>query len=479
MAQTYVTTHTGAAAQSGLTATVSVVSATAGNHLRLNTRVSSDTRSIVSVSGGAGNTWTSSGERPTDALSNNSQELWYCENCAAGSYTVTITWDSSAASNVECFIDEFSGTATSSSLDVHTSNGAAIGASPLSVGPSSATTNANDNVYTTAMSINGANARPLTTPASYTTDHAGAVNAKATQFVSAHLNVTSTGTQTVSWAWTGGNSAVTGILAAFKDAAGGGPVSKTDTESATLSEQTPAIKLATPTDTATLTEQVPQISPTAQTDSLTFAETQTVTMSSAVSKTDTDTATLTETTNPPVIGVTDSLTLNDSAVTLVVTDVQQVPDFTVTEQTPQIGLSLTDSLTFSETEKLTASFIRFVDSDTFGMADATTPTASISQRDTASLTETQAGTTYILDGDTLGAAESAVITALLSSLDSGTLADGQTVTIIGGFTGYAKGLLIVQDRLAGTLSGTARLAGTLGAEDRLRGITTVAPVGPP
>lgn len=223
MAQAYVQTHTGAAGQSGATATVSVVSATAGNHLRLNTRVSSDTRSIASVSGGAGNTWVSSGERPTDGLSNNSQELWYCENCAAGSYTVTITWDSSSATNVEAFIDEFSGTATSSSLDVHTSAGAAIGASPLAVGPSSATTNANDDIYTVAMSINGTNARPLTTPPTgFTADHSGAVNSQATQFCSAHKAVSATGTQSTSWPWTGGNSAVTGILVAFKDAAGGG-----------------------------------------------------------------------------------------------------------------------------------------------------------------------------------------------------------------------------------------------------------------
>lgn len=221
MAQSYVQTHTGAAAQSGLTATVSVVSATGTNHLRLNVRVSSNGRSIVSVAGGSGNVWQDTGEIPTDAGSNNKQLMWYCENCAAGTYTVTITFDSAAATNVEAFIDEFSGTATSGSLDVHASAGAGTGASPLSVGPSGATTNANDNIYTVAMSINGSNARPLTTPASYTQDHAGAVNTLASQFVSAHLNVTATGTQTVSWAWTGGNTAATGIIAAFKDAPAG------------------------------------------------------------------------------------------------------------------------------------------------------------------------------------------------------------------------------------------------------------------
>lgn len=220
MAQAYVQTHTGAAAQSGLTATVSVVSANAGNHLRLNVRVSSNSRTIASV-GGGGNTWTDTGERPTDGGSNNAQMLWYAENCASGTYTVTITFDSASATNVECFIDEFSGTATSSSLDTTDSNGAALGASPLAITGGSSTTNANDNVYTCGCSISGSN-RPLTTPAGFTADHAGAVNGNATMFVSAHKNVTSTGVQSVSWAWTGGNSSSTGIIASFKDAAGGG-----------------------------------------------------------------------------------------------------------------------------------------------------------------------------------------------------------------------------------------------------------------
>lgn len=269
------------------------------------------------------------------------------------------------------------------------------------------------------------------------------------------------------------------VMMLFKDGSGGGPTTKSDTDTGTVSEQTPAIKLATPTDTATLTEQVPRISPTAQTDSFSFSETQTVTPSSAVSKTDTDTATLTEATNPPVIGVADSATLNDTAVTLVVTDVQQVPDFTVTEQTPRIGLAPTDSLTFTETQTLTASFIRFVDSDSFGLAEATTPMASISQRDTASLTETQAGTTYILDADTLSQSDAAAITALLTSLDALAFADTETRSIVGGYTGYAKGRLSVGARLAGTATVGTRLAGTTATGSRLKGTTTVQPVGGP
>lgn len=480
MAQTYVTTHTGAAAQSGLTATVSVVSATAGNHLRLNTRVSSDTRSIVSVSGGAGNTWTSSGERPTDALSNNSQELWYCENCAAGTYTVTITWDSSAASNVECFIDEFSGTATSSSLDVHTSNGAAIGASPLSVGPSSATTNANDNVYTTAMSINGANARPLTTPASYTTDHAGAVNAKATQFVSAHLNVTSTGTQTVSWAWTGGNSAVTGILAAFKDAAGGGPTTVSTTDTATLTEGTPVgIAVSGPTDTMSLAEKG-SVAGTigGLTDSLSLSETVTV--------------------GPQA---SDVLSLDDAAFTIVATDVASINDFTLSEGPIVIGvggpsdalslaegttrivatISISDVLTLDDSNVTVTSggVTSLTETDTLTLGEFLSLLDHAGMGDAATLVESVAIQVQAALQDSASLTERASVAGTMALSDSLSLAESLSIAIVGGFTGYAKGTLVIVARLAGTVSVADRLKGSTAGAPRLRGTQTTQPVGPP
>lgn len=222
MGQLLVKTHTGAAAQAGLTATVSIVSATAGNHLRLNSRASSNAQAITSVSDGV-NTWTSVGEAPTDGGSDNIQEMWYAENCAAGTYTLTVTYTSGSATNIEVFVDEFSGAALTGSLDQHSSGDVALGSSPVSTGTTGATTSPNENVYTVAMTINGANARPLTTPPTgFTADHSGAVNTNATQFCSAHLNVTSTGTQAASWPWTGGGANATAIIATFVDAAGGG-----------------------------------------------------------------------------------------------------------------------------------------------------------------------------------------------------------------------------------------------------------------
>lgn len=222
MSQLYVKTHTGAHAQSGLNPTVSVVAATGGNHFRLNIRYSSNGRSVVSISDGS-NTWHNPALKTTDGGTNNGQELWYAENVAAGTYTVTLTMDSVTATNIEVFIDEFSGTATSNSFDQSAIAGATTGASPLAIGPTGVTTQANENVYTCASVVNGANARPLTNPPTgYTADANGQVNGNANQFCSAHLNVAATGTQSTSWAWTGGTMNSTAILATFKDAAGGG-----------------------------------------------------------------------------------------------------------------------------------------------------------------------------------------------------------------------------------------------------------------
>lgn len=248
------------------------------------------------------------------------------------------------------------------------------------------------------------------------------------------------------------------VAFALKPAASG-PVSKTDTDTATLTEQRPSIALGTQTDTATLSEA------------------QTLTILGVV-KSDTDTATLSESAPGPQVQVTDSASLAESALTLAVTDVQQVPDFTLTEQTPQIGLAPTDSLTFTEQETLTASFIRWVDTDAFGLAEAT-PRIDLSLTDALSLAERVPAVSLGTQADSAGLTDTQAVAAFLKDVDADSLAESQAVTIIGGFTGYVKGVLVVQDRLAGTLTGTARLAGTLGATDRLEGTLTVQPVGPP
>lgn len=226
MAQAFVQGFQGSHGQSGLNPTCAVTGVTAGHHLRLNVRFTSNARSVVSITdnaSGGPNTWQSVGESPTDGGTNNGQAMWYAENCLGGAYTVTLTMDSSSASQVEVTIDEFSGTATSSSLDQHTSGGQAAAASPLATLTTAATTAANESVYTCACTPTASGTlRPLTTPAGYSTDTSGQERTNVNQFVTADKNVTSTGAQSASWAWTGGNAAATAILATFKDAAGGG-----------------------------------------------------------------------------------------------------------------------------------------------------------------------------------------------------------------------------------------------------------------
>lgn len=395
---------------------------------------------------------------------------------------VIVSWPTVAIKFVSCAVEQWHNSSGSFSGTVI--SGTPAGQDQASAGTGTdAVTSTNTTPGVNGCLIHSTLVYPGSAPATIT--HGTGFTAQLNDFVTVQMGseyLVQTTAAGISGTWTQGTSlASIALVTAYAPPGGGGPTSKTDTDTGSLSEASTSLtnKSVGITDAATLAEQVPQIAPTAQTDSATLSETQTVTPSSATSKTDTDTATVTETTNPPTIGVTDSAILNDTAITLVVTDVQQIPDFTVTEQTPRIGLAPTDSLTFSETQTLTASFIRFVDSDAFGLAEATAPMASIAQRDTASLSETQAGTTYILDADALSQSDAAAITALLASLDTVGLADAQTLTIVGGFTGYAKGLLAVADRLDGALASTARLSGTLAGQDRLRGITTVAPVGQP
>jgi len=271
-----------------------------------------------------------------------------------------------------------------------------------------------------------------------------------------------------------------GILALFKDAAGGGPTTKSDTDTGTLAESATALANTTvgQGDTATLGEQVPQIAPTAQTDGFSFSETQTVTPSSAVSKTDTDPATLAEQVPGITLGTQPEVSaLSETSISLVVTDVT-VPDFTVAEQIPRIGLSPADLLSFSEIETLTASMIRFVDTDALTLGETWTLTAHLAQTDTGTLGEF-APRIQVAPVDTFGLAESNAITAILHDLETGTISDAQAVTVIGGYVGYATAVLLVQDRLLGTASATARLAAALSATDRLGSRLTVQPVGPP
>lgn len=212
---TYVQSWTGANQQSGTTGYIAFSpSPSAHNHLRLASFIGAN-RKISSITDDASNTWHSVASR-ADNAQGTVTELWYVENISGTITSATVTY-SASGTNIELFADEYSGVTTSGSLDTSiTSITPGNAASPLTIGPTGVTTNANDNIYTIAAQHVVAS-RPLSI-AGYTKRSDDSAVGFAHNFCSADVNVTSTGAQTAVWSWTGGNGNVTGILAAFIDA---------------------------------------------------------------------------------------------------------------------------------------------------------------------------------------------------------------------------------------------------------------------
>jgi hypothetical protein len=205
-------------AQSGATATIALTSMASGNYVFLNIQVSSDTRTISSITDTASGTWTLIG---TDNDGSNIKYfLYYCKSLAGAAPTVTVTWDSSAANNVYLWADEYTGLDNTAVVDQSGTDG---NTSVASINPTtSATTHQPDILYCGAMSSNGSNARPLTTPASMTRRANLAIGANATQRCSYDQRLTATGTQSVTVAVTGGNSSIVSAIAAFAESGAGG-----------------------------------------------------------------------------------------------------------------------------------------------------------------------------------------------------------------------------------------------------------------
>lgn len=208
----------GGVAQSGVTATCALTGAASGNYVWLTIKVSSDSRSVVSVVDTALSTW-SLVDDETD-LSNVHVLLYRCKSLAGAAPTVTVTFDSSAANNVYLWADEYTGLDSTAATDGNNTNETASG-STITV---SGVTNSlqPDIFYVTAHSVNGTNARPITTPASFTRRANLSIGANPTQRCSYDLRLTSTGSQSVIVAVTGGNSSIIGIAAAFPETSGGG-----------------------------------------------------------------------------------------------------------------------------------------------------------------------------------------------------------------------------------------------------------------
>lgn len=205
----------GGAAQSGSTATIVLTAMSAGHFVYLSLQVSSDTRNVSSLVSSDGSVFTLV---LSDVDNSNIKLLLYrCPSLVGAAPTVTVTWDSSAANNVFLWADEYTG--LSGASDQIGSDG---NTSVASVNPTTATTTQQpDILYVTALSSNGSNARPITTPAGMAQRANLAIGANPTQRCSYDQRLTATGTQSVTVAVTGGNSSIIAVAEAFPETAGG------------------------------------------------------------------------------------------------------------------------------------------------------------------------------------------------------------------------------------------------------------------
>lgn len=182
----------------------------AGAALILGVAFASNNRSIVSVSDNIDGAWTVPVQ---GGVASSGMGAAYKLNCSASARTITVVFDSSTVSGVFLDCDEYSGILTASALDQ--ASALAITASAASVSTASVTTTqANELLWTFGRS-EGAG-RPLTTPAGFTARS----SLDTTRFVTADNRQTVAGGESVTWAVTGGNSAIGGLLLTFKEAGG-------------------------------------------------------------------------------------------------------------------------------------------------------------------------------------------------------------------------------------------------------------------
>jgi hypothetical protein len=179
---------------------------TAGNFLIFAVCASTGANTISGISDTAGNTWVPvNGVGGFAANGSTIVQLFYVENCAGGANTVSATINSGRDSSL--LIAEYSGVATSSSLDVFQN-----GTTSASV----TTTNANDLVF----AATSGNKNTAWTAGTGWGDFLNN-NADSGSFAIEDQIVTSTGTYTATFG--GGGGATQAIqIAAFKAASAGG-----------------------------------------------------------------------------------------------------------------------------------------------------------------------------------------------------------------------------------------------------------------
>ena len=191
----------------GTTYTLAVPASAAGALLVLGISYASNNRSISSVSDNVDGAWTLGVK---GAVSGTGIGAYYKANATASARTITVVFDASTVTGVFLACTEYSGLLTTAAFDVN-SPIAAI-ASGTSVTTASITTTQDTELLWSFGRSEGIN-RPLTTPTGYTSR----VALDTTRFVLADNRQTVAGGETVTWAVTGGNSAIGAMLLTFKE----------------------------------------------------------------------------------------------------------------------------------------------------------------------------------------------------------------------------------------------------------------------
>lgn len=203
------------ALQNGLTAVVTLPGVASGSLLVCGCEVSSEGRTIVSVTDDRGNDWfvgANSSSVP-NGPGPSATSVYYAPDAAAGDTEITFEFDDVAAEDVSLVAAEYEGVDTVAPFDVDKSEN---GGSVTSVTATTAAT-ANANELVVAFSLSRYTGRPLTDPTGLTFTERVAAGLGRPSLYDARSTVA--GAQAITQACSGGESDLSLIVVAFKEAA--------------------------------------------------------------------------------------------------------------------------------------------------------------------------------------------------------------------------------------------------------------------
>lgn len=203
---------------SGSALNVGPTTFTAGNFLSIS--VASNTGAAITVSDSTHSVTATLIDRGTAGSAAIGGAVYYIPNITGGSTTIAIA---GATGGLTAIIQEWSGLATSTPVDQHTTGTATTGTAHAT-GTTSATTNAIDLVFLFDASATATNTNPTSATTGYTMlTGANDRESDGTNWwtgATARKDVTSTGTQVGTFNWT--SNAYFTIIAALKEAAAAG-----------------------------------------------------------------------------------------------------------------------------------------------------------------------------------------------------------------------------------------------------------------